>query len=59
MEPFIVSPVQTEMPEFSTHTGQEFLYVLEGEVDVQVREHIDLLRPRDAVYYDSNESSLH
>jgi len=58
MEPFIVTLVPTETEEFSTHVGQEFLYVLEGELKVQVADHVDLLKPRDAVYYDSNQPHL-
>ena len=46
MEPFIVTLVPTETEEFSTHVGQEFLYVLEGELKVQVADHVDLLKPR-------------
>lgn len=55
MEPFITSLVQTETQEFSTHTGQEFPYVLECQVKVQVGQHTDLLGPGDPVHYDSNE----
>ena len=58
MEPFIVTLVPAETEEFSTHAGQEFLYVLEGEIKVQVREHSDFLKPGDAVYYDSNQPHL-
>jgi len=55
MEPFIVTLVPTETEEFSTHAGQEFLYVLEGEMKVQVGDRVDFLKPGDAVYYDSNQ----
>jgi transcriptional regulator with XRE-family HTH domain len=55
MEPFIVTLVPTGVEEFSTHAGQEFLYVLEGEMKVQVGDHVDFLKPGDAVYYDSNQ----
>jgi len=55
MEPFIVTLVPTETEEFSTHAGQEFLYVLEGETKVQVGEQADFLKPGDAVYYDSSQ----
>jgi transcriptional regulator with XRE-family HTH domain len=55
MEPFIVTLVPTETEEFSTHAGEEFLYVLEGEIKVQVGDRADFLKPGDAVYYDSNE----
>jgi len=58
MEPFIVTLVPTDVEEFSTHAGQEFLYVLEGEMKVQVGDHVDFLKPGDAVYYDSNQPHL-
>ncbi len=58
MEPFIVTLVPTEAEDCSTHAGQEFLYVLEGEVKVQVGDRIDFLKPGDAAYYDSVEPHL-
>jgi transcriptional regulator with XRE-family HTH domain len=58
MEPFIVTLVPTDTEEFSTHAGQEFLYVLEGEMKVQVGDRVDFLKPGDAVYYDSNQPHL-
>jgi transcriptional regulator with XRE-family HTH domain len=50
MEPFVVTVVPTETQDFSTHPGQEFLYVLEGEMKVQVADCVELLKPGDAVY---------
>jgi transcriptional regulator with XRE-family HTH domain len=58
MEPFIVTLLPTDVEEFSAHDGQEFLFVLEGEMKVQVGDQIELLRPGDAVYYDSNQPHL-
>jgi len=58
MEPFIITLRPTETEEFSSHVGQEFLYVLEGEMKVQVGDHIEFLEPGDAVYYDSNQPHL-
>jgi transcriptional regulator with XRE-family HTH domain len=58
MEPFIVTLLPTEAEEFSTHDGQEFIFVLEGEMKVQVGDQIDFLKPGDAVYYDSNQPHL-
>jgi transcriptional regulator with XRE-family HTH domain len=55
MEPFIVSLVPTQIQEFSTHAGQEFIYVLEGEIKVQVGDSADSLKPGDAAYYDSGQ----
>jgi transcriptional regulator with XRE-family HTH domain len=58
MEPFIITLLPTETEEFSTHAGQEFLYVLEGEVKVQVGNHVEFLKSGDAAYYDSNQPHL-
>jgi transcriptional regulator with XRE-family HTH domain len=55
MEPFLVTLVPTATEELSTHAGQEFLYVMEGEMKVQVGDRVDFLKPGDAVYYDSNQ----
>jgi len=58
MEPFIVTLIPTGTEEFSTHAGQEFIYILEGEIKVQVGDHIHFLKPGDAVYYDSSQPHL-
>jgi transcriptional regulator with XRE-family HTH domain len=58
MEPFIVTLLPTDAEEFSTHDGQEFIYVLEGEMKVQVGDRTELLHPGDAVYYDSTQPHL-
>jgi len=55
MEPFLITlePTATKPPRPSTHDGEEFIFVLEGEVQVTLGEHSDVLRPGDAVYYQS------
>jgi len=58
MEPFIVTLLPTEAEEFSSHDGQEFLFVLEGEMKVQVGDKVEFLKPGDAVYYDSTQPHL-
>ncbi|MGB2581089.1 MAG: cupin domain-containing protein [Thermoplasmata archaeon] len=58
MEPFIVTLVPKATEEFSTHVGQEFLYVLEGELKLQVGDRVEFLKPGDAAYYDSNQPHL-
>ena len=58
MEPFIVTLLPTDAEEFSSHDGQEFLFVLEGEMKVQVGDQVELLRTGDAIYYDSNQPHL-
>ncbi len=58
MEPFIVTLYPAAADEPSAHDGQEFIYVLEGEMEVVVGEHREVLGPGDAVYYDSTTSHL-
>ena len=59
MEPFMVTlePTSTE-EERSTHDGQEFIYVLEGNMKVLYGEETYILEPGDAVYYDSTVPHL-
>ena len=59
MEPFLVSldPAETE-EERSTHDGQEFIYVLDGAMEVRLDEEVHILRPGDAIYYDSTVPHL-
>jgi quercetin dioxygenase-like cupin family protein/ribosome-binding protein aMBF1 (putative translation factor) len=59
MEPFLVSldPAETE-EERSTHDGQEFIYVLEGTMEVRLGEEIHILEPGDSIYYDSTVPHL-
>lgn len=58
MEPFLVTLTPTEFGEFSSHDGQEFLFVLEGEIRVQVGKEVEVLRPGDSIYYDSTHPHL-
>jgi transcriptional regulator with XRE-family HTH domain len=53
MEPFLVTLMPTEFGEFSSHDGEEFLFILEGEISVQVGSEVEVLRPGDSIYYDS------
>jgi transcriptional regulator with XRE-family HTH domain len=55
MEPFLVtlSPTAEEMPG-SAHEGEEFIYVLEGEMEVIIGEEREVLYPGDTVYYHSS-----
>jgi transcriptional regulator with XRE-family HTH domain len=56
MEPFLVTlePATLASPKPASHDGEEFLFVLEGEMEVTLGEHSDVLQPGDAIYYDSN-----
>jgi transcriptional regulator with XRE-family HTH domain len=58
MEPFIVTLHPSGADKPSTHDGQEFIYVLEGEMEVMIEGTRDILKPGDAVYYDSTNMHL-
>lgn len=55
MEPFMITLTPSEEVQPSTHDGQEFLFVLEGQMMAQVGAQKEYLKPGDAVYYDSSE----
>ncbi len=59
MEPFLVTldPAETE-EERSSHDGQEFIFVLQGRMEVRLGEEIHILDPGDAIYYDSTVPHL-
>ncbi|MGQ9694327.1 MAG: helix-turn-helix domain-containing protein [Thermodesulfobacteriota bacterium] len=58
MEPFLITMVPSEIKELSTHDGQEFIFVLEGEMRAQVGDQVEILHPGDAIYYDSQVPHL-
>ncbi len=58
MEPFMITMMPAEVTELSSHDGQEFIFVLEGEIRAQVLTQVEVLRPGDAVYYDSTHPHL-
>jgi transcriptional regulator with XRE-family HTH domain len=59
MEPFIVTlEPRTEVEPPSTHDGEEFIYVLEGAIEVQMAEKRERLEPEDSIYYDSTQPHL-
>lgn len=57
MEPFLVEfdPNQTAKAQSVQHAGEEFLYVLEGRVELLHGAEQYILEPGDSVYWDSNE----
>jgi quercetin dioxygenase-like cupin family protein/ribosome-binding protein aMBF1 (putative translation factor) len=59
MEPFLVTlaPSETE-EERSAHDGQEFIFVLEGKMQVRLGSEIHILEPGDSIYYDSTVPHL-
>lgn len=56
MEPFLVTllPAEVHNVEANQHIGEEFIFVLEGRVEVGLSEYRDILNPGDSIYYDSN-----
>ncbi|MDY6908668.1 MAG: cupin domain-containing protein [Thermodesulfobacteriota bacterium] len=58
MEPFLVEfPVQeVERMEFQSHTGEEFLYLLEGKVEFRTGDRVEILEPGDSIYFNSDIS---
>jgi quercetin dioxygenase-like cupin family protein len=58
MEPFIITinppSDASEMEKPSTHEGEEFVYVLEGELEIQLQDESFLLQPGDSIYYDAS-----
>lgn len=56
MDPYFAEfiPIaRTPEPKAHMHPGYEFLYVLEGELELRHGEHETILEPGDAVYFDS------
>jgi transcriptional regulator with XRE-family HTH domain len=55
MEPFIVDiePSQKSDYMLSTHEGEEFIYVLEGEIEINYGKEIYNLKKGDSIYLDS------
>jgi transcriptional regulator with XRE-family HTH domain len=55
MEPFIIDINPTEENNFqlSAHEGEEFIYVMEGEIEVEYGKDVYHLFEGDSIYYDS------
>jgi quercetin dioxygenase-like cupin family protein/DNA-binding XRE family transcriptional regulator len=58
MEPFSVTLLPNSTAAPSSHDGQEFIYVLEGKVELTISDKVEILGPGDAVYYDSTTPHL-
>lgn len=59
MDPFMValSPSETE-EERSTHDGQEFIFVIQGKMEVRLGEEMHILETGDSIYYDATVPHL-
>ncbi len=55
MEPFIIDINPTDSLDYklSAHEGEEFIYVMEGEIEVEYGKEKYLLKQGDSIYYDS------
>ena len=55
MEPFLVTlePATVKHEKLSAHEGEEFIFILEGEMEAILGTHKDVLYPGDCIYYDS------
>lgn len=55
MEPFLITvpPKEEKDLAFNHHTGQEFMYVLEGRLEVRLDRKVLELSPGDSLYFDS------
>ena len=55
MEPFIIdiNPEENQDYKLSAHEGEEFIYVMQGEVEVEYGKEKYSLKEGDSIYYDS------
>ena len=55
MEPFIIDvhPPGTEEHKLSSHEGEEFIYVMDGEIEILYGQERYLVPAGDSIYYDS------
>ena len=55
MEPFIIDIQPSESKEFtlSSHEGEEFIYVMEGELEIAYGKTTYNLKEGDSIFYDS------
>jgi len=58
MEPLFVEfqPMETGNMVFSSHEGEEFVYLLEGRLEFRSHERLEVLTPGDAIYFESDLS---
>jgi quercetin dioxygenase-like cupin family protein len=55
MEPFLIDILPAKGVDFilSTHEGEEFIYVLEGVIEINYGKSAYILEEGDSIYYDS------
>ena len=55
MEPLLVEfvPMETAEMVFTSHEGEEFLFLLDGKLEFRTNERVEILSAGDALYFDS------
>jgi len=55
MEPFLIDvyPIETKEYKLSSHEGEEFIFVMDGEIEILYGKEKYLLKKGDSIYYDS------
>jgi transcriptional regulator with XRE-family HTH domain len=55
MEPFEIRvPAKSESEiSYTRHSGQEFIYMLEGRLEIRLGDKVEVLEPGDSLYFDS------
>ncbi len=54
MEPFLIDVHPgSEKGSLSSHEGEEFIYVLDGTLEIEYGKDVHTLKPGDSIYYDS------
>ena len=55
MEPFVIdiNPTESQEYQLSAHEGEEFIYVMNGEVEVNYGKETYILKEGDSIFYDS------
>lgn len=58
MEPFLVEfeSGQWDVSLLYSHDGEEFIYLLQGELEFHYGQEVMILKPGDSIYYDSSEA---
>lgn len=53
MDPFMIDVAPNTERDLSTHEGEEFIYVMNGELEIEYGKDTYVLKPGDSIYYDS------
>jgi len=53
MDPFVIDIAPAQTRELTTHEGEEFIYMLDGKLEIEYGKDTFVLEPGDSIYYDS------